>query len=107
MNHEELLLEQSNVLLHPVFRFKVELNGLYNKLCFSIQKSKKSIPVVLNELLCLIQKNWEHVDKLPYEELYMVLNVIKLARSQKNVKALRLAATNLFQQKNEEYSKLR
>lgn len=107
MNHEELLQEQNNVLLHPALHFKVELNGLYNKLCFSIYKSKKSLPLVLNELLYLIQENWEYVDKLPYEELYMVLNVIKLARSQKNSKALRLAATSSFQQMNEEYSKLR
>lgn len=73
MNHEELLQEQNNVLLHPVLHFKVELNGLYNKLCFSIYKSKKSLP--------------------------LVLNVIKLARSQKNSKALYLAATSSFHKK--------
>lgn len=108
MNHEDLLLNQNNALLNPVFNFRVELNEGYNDLCYFIRKSwKKNIPIVLTSLLYLIKENWEHVDKLSYEELYMVLNVIKLARSQKNMEAIHLAETDLFRRLNEEYSKLR
>lgn len=37
----------------------------------------------------------------------MVLNIIKLARSQNSTEAIHLAGTDLFRRLDEEYSKLR
>lgn len=82
MNNEELVLQQGMTQLDSVFAFRIELNKNYSNLCWSIRKQKKSIPMYLRQILYLIEDNWEYVQQVPMEELYMVLNVLKLARSQ-------------------------
>ena len=81
MNKEEIELQKSAYLLDKNLKFYVELNNLYNQLCYGIKKRKWLIRPTLSKIVLLVEENWEQVYLLSREDMYMVLNCIKLARS--------------------------
>ncbi len=81
MTNEELELLGNGYLLDKDLEFSIRLNALYNDLCRAIRKSKWKITFILGEIVLLIDTHWENVHKLSREDLYMVFNCIKLARS--------------------------
>ncbi len=81
MTHEELNVINLSYDLNDKIKFRLELNKKYNDLCYSIRKKKGSIPFYLKGICAFIIENWEYAKCLPREELYMVFNSIKLARS--------------------------
>ncbi len=83
MNNEEIELQKNAYLLDKDLQFYIELNELYNQLCYGIKKRKWLIRPTLGKIVLLVGENWEQVHHLPKEDMYMVLNCIKLARSEK------------------------
>lgn len=87
--------------------FRQELNKQYSVLSWSIKRDKKFIRHNLAEVLRVISRNIEYLDYLPQEELYMALNVIKLARSQGYEKYKHLYESEIFIKLDESYANSR
>ena len=83
MTNEEFELLENGYLLDKDLEFSIRLNSLYNNLCHVIRKSKWQTKSILGEIVLLIDSHWENANKLPKDDLYMVLNCITLARSDK------------------------
>ena len=95
-------MTQNNILV-----FRNELNKMYGDLCWSIKRDKKFIRHNLAEVLRVISKHMEYLEYLPQEELYMALNVIKLARSQGYEKYNQLYESEIFMKLDESYANSR
>lgn len=81
MTNEELELIKQTELLDKDIAFCNELNRKYDELCFHVRKKKGYFNYYLGDILDFVCGHWEDVDKLPKEDMYMVLNVLKLARN--------------------------
>lgn len=92
---------------NDILDFRVELNRSYNELCYSIRKNKKQIRTNLSNILSLISSNMDSLEFLSKEELYMALNVIKIARSKGYKKYSSLYNSEIFQKLDESYAKSR
>ena len=81
MKNNELELIKQTELLDRDTAFCNELNRKHDKLCFHVRKKKSNFRHCLRDILDFVCGHWESVDKLPREDMYMVLNVLKFARS--------------------------
>ncbi len=106
----------SMYLASDSFRFMIDLNSCYEDLIHLVHSKKrgrasldKHIYIVgcLYKGLNLIKKNWQYVDGLPKEYLYMVFNIVKLAKSEELEEALELYNDEDFQKLQENYVKTR
>ncbi len=66
----------------PGYCFRMELNSEYDYLCYCIKKRKKLIRKCLGKIVLLIGRNWKYINFLSTEEMCIVLNCLKLARSE-------------------------
>ena len=94
-------------LTNPVLSFKLQLNEEYSLLCWMIHHNKKKICSQFINILEFIIENWEYVDFLANEEIYMVLNIIKLAHSKGMTKVNFIYESEKFQTLNENFTKSR
>ncbi len=63
--------------------FRMVLNEMYNELSWSIKKRRKRL--IRKNFRCIINYIWQNIEfinKLSFEERYMVLNCVKIARSE-------------------------
>lgn len=90
-----------------IIEFRTELNQKYSELCFSIKKDKKFIRQNLKNVLTVISWDMDLLEELPSDELYMALNVIRLARSQGYSKYSDLYNSEIFTKLDESYGKSR
>lgn len=87
--------------------FRDELDKKYTELCWAVKRNKKAIRHYLIETLKVISGNMIYLEDLPKEELYMALNVIKLARSQGYEKYKHLYESEIFIRLDESYANSR
>lgn len=90
-----------------IIEFRTELNQNYNELCRSIKNDKRLISQNLKKVLDSVFWNIDLLDELPNDELYMALNVIRLARSQDYSSYSSLYNSEIFQKLDESYGKSR
>lgn len=118
MNKE--LLEQY-VMGNKTVIFYVEFKKLYESFCNSLyydyekkygynkidseKERQKDCMMVLREIVYLVWKNLEQLDHFPKEELYLVLNCVRLARSEKIEDAIDLSQVEKYRQLEENYSR--
>lgn len=87
--------------------FSEELNNLYSKFCWSIKRNKNFIRHDLDELLRLIANNWDKVPSLPKEDLYIVINALKIAKSENYIWCKGLYDSDVFHELDESYANSR
>ena len=98
------------------FHFMIDLNNCYEDLIRFVHSKKRGrtsldkreyIVKCLSKGLNLIKNNWQYVNGLPKEYLYMVLNIVKLAKSEEFEVAVELYNDEDFQKLQENYVKTR
>lgn len=93
-------------MLSPSYRFRIDLNNKYNDLCLAIKK-RRYAKRILQDILIFICNNFEYVNCLSKEELYMVLNCIRLARSEGMREAVNISSSEEYQKLEENYTNSR
>ncbi len=98
------------------FHFMIDLNNCYEDLIHLVHSKKRGraswnkreyIVKCLSKGLNLIKNNWQYVNGLPKEYLYMVLNIVKLAKSEEFEEAIELYNGEDFQKLQENYVNVR
>ena len=106
----------SMYLASESFRFMIDLNNCYEDLIRLVHSKKRGrasqnkheyIVGCLSKGLNLIKNNWQYVNGLPKECLYMVLNIVNLAKSEEFEEALELYNGEDFHKLQENYVKTR
>jgi hypothetical protein len=86
--------------------FSKTLNHLYDNLCSIIKTHEGDINIALMIILSFIAAYWEFANEFSKEDLYMVLNALKLARSLDWKEFSFLYDSENFQKLDENYNKL-
>ncbi len=102
-------------LASDCFCFMVDLNNCYENLIFLVNRKRRGltnwdkheyIMECLSKGLDLIKTNWQYVNGLSKEYLYMVFNIVKLAKSEELEEALEFYNGEDFQELQENYVKM-
>lgn len=121
MTNEEIL--QQYLMENKTVIFYIEFKKLYDRFCgslyydyeknygYSVEKCKKQrrndCMDVLKDIVYLIWSNLDVLEKFPKEEIYMVFNCVRLARSEKMKDAIELSNEGNYRLLEENYTNLR
>lgn len=108
--NKDLLLMNDMYISCPSYRFRVDFNENYKELCRIINTDYElyyegkyeddaieyarekadydkynDILKILKEMIYMIWNCWDYIEKFPKEELYMVLNVVNLAKNEVDI----------------------